>query len=111
MDFFLPFYLSELVQCCVRACDLCLAGVCLLGVSKRWLPTVSKEWEGASGFIVFPILFHNYEMDFQLTLYVLLRIKPQPPYCPIGNTLTDAREFMAKAEAPLLTGYVVPRYC
>jgi len=81
----------------------------LLWVAKRWLPTVRKEQEGGNGFIVFCILFHNYEMDFQLTLYVLLCIKPQNPIY-IGNIPANAREFTVKTEAPLLTHYVVPRY-
>lgn len=110
MDFFLPSYLSELVLHCVCACDLCLAGVCLLWVSKCWLPTVRKEWEGRNGFIIFCILFYNDKMDFQLTLYVLPRIKPQNPIC-ISNIPSNAREFTVKTEAPLLTHYIVPGYC
>jgi len=110
LQIFLPSHPSELVQCSVRVCDLCLAGVCLLWVFKCWLPTVRKEREGGNGFIVFYILFHNCEMDFQLTLYVLLCFKPQNTIY-ISNIPTNARELTVKADAPLLTHYAVPRYC
>lgn len=106
----LPSHLSELVQCHVHAHDLCLAGVSLLWASKCWRLTARREWEGANGFIVFCILFHNCEMDFQLTFSVLLYIIPQNPFY-FSNIRTNAREFTVKTKTPLLTHWVMPRYC